>query len=231
LAGAAKGLIKVAYWDTEQGSRPPRLLGEFKGTPTIRMFKPKRKQKKPEGSSEKVVMDYNGERKAKDMKTFLEYSMPNYMDRIVFPQDLSNKSLPKAAKYGLATAMMFPSKNKTSSMMKFLSTIFRRRLLMVEVVPNDANQKELYDIYGISSKEDLPILVVIPSDDTTKFIRYEGEDFSRHKLERFLSEYATKKPVYKAMDTTTTTSDESTTTLKDNDEESSTKKQKVHTEF
>ena len=51
-------------------------------------------------------MDYNGKMKAKDMKPFLEYNMPNC---IVFPQDFSNKFVQKAAIYRLAAAMIFPS--------------------------------------------------------------------------------------------------------------------------
>jgi len=214
-------MIKIAYWDNSGSSRPPRLLGEIKGTPTIRLFKPKRKQSKEGSNAEKSVLDYNGERKAKDMKTFLEYSMPNYADRIVFPQELQTKSLPKAAKYGLSTAIVFPSKPKTSSIIKFLSTLFRRRLVMVEIVPNDANRKELYSKYGISSKEELPVLVIVnPEEGEEKYIRYEGTDFSRRKLERFLSEHAQKKPVYKQI-----------IPKEEEEEESSSSKPKVHTEF
>jgi len=30
-----KGTAKIAYWDTEQGANPPRLIGQIKGTPTL----------------------------------------------------------------------------------------------------------------------------------------------------------------------------------------------------
>eukprot|EP00980_Cylindrotheca_fusiformis_P025239 scaffold13311_cov161-Cylindrotheca_fusiformis.AAC.5 len=45
LARSVKGQVKVAYWDTKQRGRPPALLGKIEGTPTIRFFKPKKKQK------------------------------------------------------------------------------------------------------------------------------------------------------------------------------------------
>jgi len=216
LAGAAKGLVKIAYWDTEQGGRPPRLLGEIKGTPTIRLFKPKKKQKDPKAHSDKAVLDYNGERKAPDMKTFIEYSMPNYAERISFPTDLA-KSFQKASKFGLPTAMLFPRKPKTSSITKFLSTIFRRRLLLVEVVPNVKNEEVMkqYDI----TPDQLPVLIVKKEGDDT-IVRYDGTDFSRRKLERFLSDHAKKEPVYKPI----VSSDD-----QENGEE--VPEQKVHEEF
>lgn len=63
LAASTKGIVTIAYWDTEGGSRPPRLLGEYQGTPTIRLFKPKKKQRNPKTHSEKLVLDYqHGER-------------------------------------------------------------------------------------------------------------------------------------------------------------------------
>lgn len=40
-----KGTAKIAYWDTEQGANPPRLIGQIKGTPTIKLFYPKAKKK------------------------------------------------------------------------------------------------------------------------------------------------------------------------------------------
>ena len=111
MAAAVKGQVKVAYWDTEGGTNPPRLLGEIRGTPTIRIFKPKKKQKKPESNAAKDVIDYNGERTAKDMREFIEYMMPDYTEKITFPED-HKKVKDKAEKYGLPMAMFFTSKPK-----------------------------------------------------------------------------------------------------------------------
>lgn len=185
-------MVKIAYWDTEQRGRPPALLGEIKGTPTIRLFKPKRKQK---GNKEKTVMDYNQERKAKDMRTFIEYNMPNYAERISFPSDYT-KAVAKAEKYGLPRAIFFPSKPKTSSVVKFLSTEFRRRLLMIEVVPTTKNEEIMSDFELTAN--DLPALIVV--NEEGEKTKYTGGDFTRRKLERFLSEHATKEPVFKPLD-------------------------------
>ncbi|CAJ1954835.1 unnamed protein product [Cylindrotheca closterium] len=215
LAGAVKGQAKIAYWDTEQRGRPPALLGEIKGTPTIRFFKPKKQQKTKGSNAQKTVMDYNQERKAKDMKTFLEYSMPNYVERVSFPEDLA-KAVAKADKFGLPKAILFPSKPKTSSVIKYLSTEFRRRLLLVEVVPTKKNESIMKE-YGINADQ-LPALVIV-KEGTEEQVVYEGKDFTRRKLERFLAEHAKSEPVYKPVDGSGEASEEK-------------KKDKpVHTEF
>ena len=193
-----KGYAKIAYWDTEQGPAPP-LLGEFRGTPTIRLYKPKRKQK-PGSNKEKQVVDYNGERKAKDMKKFLDYYMPNFAEQVVNgPKDLE-KFQAKAEKHGLPSAMLFVSKAETIPLTKFLTTEFRRKLLIAEIKPTKKN-KDIMDKYGVT---DLPALIVFPkADEETEgdqasngeFVRYEGDGFSKNKLQSFLSKYALKKMV------------------------------------
>jgi len=99
--------VKVAYWDTEQqGGRPP-LLGEIKGTPTIRLYKPKKKQ----GNSDrqKVVVDYNYERKAVDMKRFVDAQMPSFVEKVNGMKDLTLFQ-DKADRNGLPQALLFTAK-------------------------------------------------------------------------------------------------------------------------
>ncbi len=60
-----KGLVKIAYWDTEKSGSAPGILGEIRGTPTIKLLRPKRKAK---ANNQKDVVDYNMERKADDCK-------------------------------------------------------------------------------------------------------------------------------------------------------------------
>ena len=69
LAKGMKGNVKIAYLDTEHSGRPPALLGQIQGTPTIRYFIPRK------SGTKKKVMDYPYERKAKDMKLFVEQHM------------------------------------------------------------------------------------------------------------------------------------------------------------
>jgi len=193
-----KGYAKIAYWDTAQGRQPPPLLGEIKGTPTIRLYKPKKKQK-PGSNKAKQVVDYNGERKAKDMKKFVDYYMPNFAEPIVNgPTDLE-KFEGKAEKHGLPRALLFVSKADTIAMTKYLTTEFRRKLLIAEVKPTKKN-KEIMDKYGVT---DLPALVVFPlpgegDEEQPESVRYDDDGFSKNKLHGFLSKYALKKMVVPA---------------------------------
>lgn len=183
-----QGNVKIAYWDTQQQSRPPALLGEIKGTPTIRLYKPKRNQ--GDSTKKKTVMDYNMERKAKDMKQFLEYNMPSYIEKIQGTSSLE-KFQDKATRNGLPQVLLFTSKAKTATMTKYLSTEFRRRLLIGEVYPTKPNQAVM-EKYGI--KDDLPALIVTPPDGGEP-IRYEGDGFTKNKLYSFLSKHALKEKV------------------------------------
>jgi hypothetical protein len=224
LAGAVQGFVTIAYWDTQQNTSrrrsPPRLLGEIQGTPTLRLYKPKRKQRPMDSNVEKIVIDYrHGERTVKDMKTFLENEMPNYSERIIMEEgrpDMMDKIMTKANKYGLPVALLFTSKFKTSPLVKFLSTEFRRRLLLVEIPPITNNQP-LWKDYGIE-KETLPVLLVIPpaslfnNNGTTTtsssdqiLHKFDGDKFTRRKLQDFLSQHALKEPVYKPKEQVVTT--------------------------
>lgn len=225
MAGAVKGQVKIAYWDTEQRGSPPRLLGEIKGTPTIRFFKPKKQQKTKGSHAQKTVMDYNQERKAKDMRTFLEYNMPSYVERISFGEADMTKAVAKADKYGLPKAILFPSKPKTSSVVKYLSTEFRRRLLLMEVVPTKKNQVLMQE-YGLSTDQLPALMIVTPKGDK---VVYDAKDFSRRKLERFLSEHAMKEPVYSPV--VVPEDDASTAAGAGKEEEEQKKEKPVHTEF
>lgn len=232
-------MATIAYWDTEQRGRPPPLLGDFQGTPTIRLFKPKKKQSKMGSNAEKVVVDYRQERKVKDLQQFVEDQMPNHVERISFgEEDYLKKAQAKAAKYGLPQAIFFTSKPQTTALLKYLSTEFRRRLLVVHVPPTTKNQK-LLDKFGLGAGDGttIPALIVVTPDG--KQIPYSGEDFTRRKVERFLEEHAAKEPVYKPVvpaaqleedNTTKNDPEEEAATAKSEKEEPNTKP-KVHVEL
>ena len=193
LAGAVKGTVKIAYWDTEQaGGRPP-LLGEIKGTPTIRFYKPKPKQE-PGKNTKKIVLDYNYERKAKDMKQFVDANIPNFLEKVNGVKDLQSFE-DKAARNGLPRVLLFTAKPNTSPLTKYLSTEFRRRILLAEIKPTKPN-KDIIEKYGI---KDFPAMIVIPpaveENSEAEVVRYDGDGFTRNKLQSFLSKHALKKPV------------------------------------
>jgi hypothetical protein len=192
------GMVKIAHWDSQQENAPP-VLGEIRGTPTIRLFKPKKNQ--GDSTKKKIVLDYNGERKAKNMKEWLEYSMPNYVEQI--SGGSIDKFQEKADKHGLPKVLLFTSKAKTASLTKYLSTEFRRRLLIAEIHPTKPN-KTIMEKYGVT---DLPALIVIPPSDETgeaqEPIHYDGDGFTKNKLQNFLFKHALKEkvPIKKKEDT------------------------------
>jgi len=201
-------MVKIAYWDTEQNGPRPPMLGEFQGTPTIRLFKPKKNQK-PGSNKEKITKEYQYERKAKDMKKYLDAQMPEFAEKVVNGQKDMDTFEAKAAKYGLPKAILFTSKADTMPVTKYLSTEFRRKLLFAEVKPTKKN-KEIMEKYGVT---DLPALFVVSNgsvinEETTsdtssnegEIVRYDGDSFSKIKLENFLSKYALKKIVEKKKD-------------------------------
>jgi hypothetical protein len=222
LASSTKGIVTIAYWDTELNNKrpPPRLLGEYKGTPTIRLFKPKRKQRGKKGSnSDKVVIDYNhGERNVKDMKKFLDSynGISNYVEKIKFGIDDYIKIQNKAIKYGLPIAVLFTSKIKSSATatsspsIKWLSTEYRRRILVVEIPPVPKNNQLRQHIIGDIDNGDilsLPALYIIPPPSsavvgsdadtkTNKIIKYNDNDYKRRKLQDFFNIHSLKESVY-----------------------------------
>lgn len=190
-----KGTVKIAYWDTEQKGRRPTLLGDFQGTPTIRLFKPKKKQKSAGTNVQKIVTDYQFERKAVDMKRFLDAQMPDFVEKIKDPSDLA-KFEDKSERNALPRVLLFSSKPNTSPLTKYLSVEFRRRLLVAEIKPNKKNA-DILEKYGVTK---LPALVVIPvstaeGEGDAAPIRYEGDGFTKNKLSGFLSKHALKEPV------------------------------------
>jgi len=187
-----KGNVKIAYWDTEQSGRPPRALGDYSGTPTIRLFKPVIKQ----GDSEKkkIVKDYKYERKAVDMKRFVDAEMPNFLERVKGLESLK-KFEDKADRNGLPRVLVFTSKDSTPPMLKYLSTKFRRRAIIAAIHPNDKNTAVAQE-FGVTER---PAVVVIPGsaegESGGEAIHYEGE-FTKHRIERFVSEHALKEKVF-----------------------------------
>jgi hypothetical protein len=90
--------------------------------------------------------------------------------------------------------------------------------------------------YGVDP-ENLPALIIIPPsttevDDSSasdENIRYDGGDYTRHRLSSFLSKHALKEKVFSPIETKT--DEPSKDKPEEAPEESADDKQKVHTEF
>lgn len=144
------------------------------------------------------MTDYqHGERNLKDMRKFLEYQMPNYVERVKFGRSDYDKVGAKANKFGLPIALVFTSKGTTSTTVKWLSTEFRRKLLIVEIPPTTKNEGLRAELVGDGGDTSaLPALYVLPPSGSDRDIaKYDGDKFSRRKLEDFLKDHALLEPV------------------------------------
>lgn len=137
LAKKMKGTAKIAYWDTEQGANPPRLIGQIKGTPTIKLFYPKAKKNK--NNKKKIALDYGQAREMAPMKAYVESKIPNFVEKIVDTKQ-HEKYSDKATRNGLPQVLVFSKSSGTTPLLKYASTEYRRRLLIGEVKQTKKNQ-------------------------------------------------------------------------------------------
>lgn len=173
-------MVRVAYWDVEQGAQTPRLIGSVQGTPTLKLFKPKGKKNK------KQVIDYQYERKAKDMMKFAARHMPNYVERVSGVDGMQAYEA-KADKYGLPKVLVF-SDSGTKPVIKAMTTEYRRRLLVGEIRRNRKNT-ELIQRYKVKK---FPTILSVDADgNTVSFTK----KWTVNKLKNFLYGVALKKPV------------------------------------
>lgn len=173
-------MVRVAYWDVEQGAQTPRLIGSVQGTPTLKLFKPKGKRNR------KQVIDYQQERKAKDMMQFAARHMPNYVERVVGVAGMEAFDL-KADKYGLPRVLVFCD-GGTKPVLKAMSTEYRRRLLLAEIRKNRKN-RILIQRYKVKT---FPTILAVGADDSTVAFT---KQWTVNKLKNFLYGVALKRPV------------------------------------
>lgn len=181
-----KGPVNVGYWDTEQGANPPAIVGQIKGTPTIKFITPSKKNKKNQ-NNKKIVLDYNGARETKPMMNFAIAKMPNFVEKVNAVGGLE-KFLKKADDYGLPKVLVFSKSSTTSSMIKAVSTEYRRRALVGEVKATKTNQAIIKQ-YSI---KDFPKVIVIKVDGSV--VQFDKKP-SFNSLNFFVGKHVLKKPV------------------------------------
>jgi len=169
----------------------PRLIGQIRGTPTIKYIYPNNRKNKPGSNKRKIVLDYQGAREMKAMRDYAETKMPNYVERIRSKKKLS-AFIEKANKYGLPKAILFTKLRKTSSSLKALSTEFRRRMLIGEVRAGKHN-KPIFDHYKDYVKS-LPACIVLGEDGEKHTVFGKKPTFNRLKL--WFSKFALKKQYF-----------------------------------
>lgn len=186
LANELKHTVKIAYWDTETNTHTPPLLGQIKGTPTIKAFVPSRKS-----AREKAVVDYEQAREVKDLVRFATSRMPNFVERVKTAKDLDAVQA-KRDEWGLPMVLVLSQSGSTSSTLKALSTEYRRRLLVAE---HKTEGSKLAERFGVSS---FPAVLGFRAGEglAAPPIQLEKQP-THHRLDAFMGKLALKKPVVK----------------------------------
>jgi len=197
-----KGAVKIAYWDTAAGN-PPRLVGQIRGTPTIKFLYPSKKNKR-DTNKNKIVSDYNGERKASAMYSFAVGRMPNFIQRIKSENDFT-KFAEKADKYALPKIVLITRESGTPVEAKSISTELRRRALVAEIRASKPN-KDLINKFGLDDwlrDKSGPKTVCVAlkgegTDGGLKHMKIKGKypQFSLSVIKAFSDRVALKKPYY-----------------------------------
>lgn len=128
------------------------------------------------------------ERKAEDMASFSLDLMPTFVERVSGPDDFT-KFKNKAAKYGLPMMLFFSEDRRILNEMKFLSTEFRKKVLVAQIPFTKKENKNIFFEYGVRGQA----LVVVPPDGRDS-VTFDGK-WSIHRLKTFFSEHALKEEV------------------------------------
>ena len=195
-SSSIKGFVKLAYWDLDQRHDTPKIVGKIKGTPTLRLVRPKQEQKMHGKFHDKDVVDFDSakgfHRTAPHLKKFLEHQMPSGVWRIHSGSGL--KKIDKYADYyKLPQAIFFTSKDiQSSALINFLSTEFRNRIQVI-LAPPTSHTSKLRAEYDLTEIDDLPALFVKYPDG--KKVRYKHDGFKVEKLSYFLAGHALEDPI------------------------------------
>eukprot|EP00047_Mylnosiga_fluctuans_P013197 m.30035 g.30035 ORF g.30035 m.30035 type:complete len:358 (+) comp4736_c0_seq1:25-1098(+) len=181
-------LVRVAAVDVEKhrdvaGALQQTYGFQVKGVPTIVVLQPKT------GSTKKERIDYNGERTATAMTSFLRPLMPDYTTRV------TKASFEKFVSSPLAKVILFSDKPKATSLLKALSAKYHERLTFGIAGSNDKH------LTGLFSASEFPSLYVLPKDVIApgEAVKYTGQT-TFLSLDVFLMDYAAPKPGKDAKD-------------------------------
>lgn len=197
-----KGAVKIAYWDTAQGN-PPRLVGQIRGTPTIKFLYPSKKNKRTT-NKKKIVSDYNGERKAGAMYDFAASRMPNGVQRIDSAKAFA-KFAAKADKYALPKLLLITRESRTTVEAKSLSTEIRRRALVGLIRASKPNKdiisKLRLDDWLKDKSGPKTVVVALKGEGTDGGVipmkkRGKYPKFKLSVIQKFAEKIALKKPYF-----------------------------------
>jgi hypothetical protein len=136
------------------------------------------------------------------VSTFALDLMPSFVERINGPEDFE-KFKTKAAKYGLPMMLFFSEDRRILNEMKFLSTEFRRRVLVAQIPYTKRENKSIFLENGVRGQA---ILAVPPKNadgvhdendsvaDSELSIAFDGK-WTLHRLQTFFNTHALKSEV------------------------------------
>jgi len=145
------------------------------------------KKTKRGNTKKKVVQDYQGARETKPMISYATSKMPNFVEKIDGEKALK-KFLTKADEYGLPQILVFSKSAGTASMVKAVSTEFRRRILIGEVKGTKSNENILKK-YNI---KELPKIIALKENSSV--VEFNKKP-SYNSLNFFVGKHALTKPV------------------------------------
>ena len=128
--------------------------------------------------------------------------MPSFVERVNGPEDYE-KFKSKATKYGLPMMLFFSDDRRILNEMKFLSTEFRRRVLVGQIPFTKKENKSIFLEYGVRGQA---LLVVPPSSEDgvgnedvsgegrKQLVSFDGK-WTLHRLQTFFHTHALKSEV------------------------------------
>lgn len=125
--------------------------------------------------------------------------MPSFVERVNGPQDFE-KFKTKATKYGLPMMLFFSEDRRILNEMKFLSTEFRRKVLIAQIPFTKKENKNLFFEYGVRGQALLVVPPSIPGEgehvesQQADVVVFDGK-WNLHRLQSFFSEHALKTEV------------------------------------
>jgi len=194
---SVKEYTKLAYWDLDQPTDVPKILGKVKRYPSLRLLRPRATQKITAGRRkyhDKDMVDFddsNRKQTGKEMQAFLVQQMPSHVWKIRVTSDIA-KIEKYCQYYKLPQAIFFTSKDKESPLLKYLSVQFKNRILIVHAPPTHYTGK-LRAEYKLMELEDLPALIIKQPDGSKT--KYKNGGMTLAKVEYFLAGHARLEPI------------------------------------
>lgn len=179
LATKLAGIAKVGAVDLQAAQEVAKQLG-IQQLPTIKFFAHEPEFNPYTKVFDKTAVDYKGPRTAKKMADFLTTQLPTF---ITVLEDVAGYGQFKSDNSeGLASAILFSSKEESSPLYKALSLQFKDRLRLAEV--RTAEGTDLAGEFGVDA---FPTVILEKSDGTR--VQYDGT-IGAEPLADFFLEYA-----------------------------------------